>query len=131
MPRQRNRRPVVAARGSTVRKRLSTQGIAVSRPREVNAYLRQHPDLAELVPAVCADVRREFGSSTELALDVYDDPEVEDSYLTLYVRPPTYEADLLDRIHRVSDTHAEDLARTSGHFLVTTDFRAAVAPHGV
>jgi hypothetical protein len=106
-----------------MRKQLQAEGIVVPRPREVGEYLRQHPDLAELVPALCAEARREFDAATELSLEVYRDPEVNDRYLTLYVRQRNSGADLLPRIHRVGEAHAKDLAGVSGNLLVTTDFR--------
>ena len=96
MDRRPGHRSSVAKRRQSVPKQLAAQGITVPRSREVNAYLRQHPDLAELVPMLCAEARREFGRATELSLEVYRDPEVDDSYLTLYVRQANYETDLLD-----------------------------------
>src|SRR5436190_8283622 len=117
MERQPGRRSSVASRRQSVRKQLADQGIVLPRPREVHAYLRQHPDLAELVPVVCAEARREFGSPTELSLEVYRDPEIDDAYLTLYVRQATYATDLLERIHRLAEASTKDLARGSGHLL--------------
>jgi hypothetical protein len=117
-----------------MRKQLQAEGIVVPRPREVSEYLRQHPDLAELVPALCAEARREFdeaNEATELSLEVYRDPEVNDRYLTLYVRQRNSGADLLPRIHRVGEAHAKDLAGVSGNLLVTTDFRAPRNQDGI
>jgi hypothetical protein len=131
MEHERGHRLSVASRRKTVLKQLAGQAIGVPRPREVGAYLRQYPDLAELVLMVCAEARREFGSLTELSLEMYSDPEIDDFYLTLYVRQPTYETDLLARIHRIADTYEKDLARKSGHFLITTDFRAPRNSHGL
>src|SRR6266446_7699769 len=102
MERQPGRRSSVAPRRQAMPKQLAAQGIVVPRPGEVNAYLRQHAELAELVLLLCAECRREFGNATELSLEVYRDPEINDSYLTLYVRQPTYSTDLLPRIHRVA-----------------------------
>jgi hypothetical protein len=131
MGRQPTRRPAVVSRRQAAPQQLAAYEISVPRPRDVSAYLRQHPDLADVVPALCAEARREFAPPTELSLEVYRDPEIDDVYLTLYVRPATYETDLLDRIHRVTEAHAKDLARRSGHVLVTTDFRAPRTPNGV
>ncbi len=131
MERRHGRRSAVARRGQAVSRRLAAHGIVVPRPRDVNAYLRQHPDLAELVPLVGAAARRVFEGPTELSLELYRDPEIDDAYLTLYVRPAKYGTDLLARIHRVAESYEKELAEASGHFLVTSDFRAPRNEHGL
>ena len=65
-----------------------------------------------------------FGGSAQLSLELYQDPEVEDSYLTLYVRQEPYDADILDQIEDVSRLFDAELATLSGWLLITTDFGA-------
>ena len=131
MERKVGHRLTKVRRSRAVRSQLAAHDIAVPEPRAVNAYLRQHPDLAQLVPALCAKARREFGNPTVLSLELYRDPEIDDSYLTLYVRQENYTPDLLDRIHEVSAVNEMALAKTSGHFLITTDFRALRNSHDI
>src|SRR5205085_5354041 len=50
---------------------LASQQVVVPRPEEVLAYLEPFRDLADLLPAVCAQARQEFGSEAELSLEVY------------------------------------------------------------
>ena len=106
-------------------------GVRAERPEEVAAYLQVHPQLARLIPDVCERARKEFGVGAELVLKIYRDPEIEDRYLTLYVRLPAYDGSITARLDRVTEPFDEALCNVSGHFLVTTDFRAAGTGHGV
>jgi hypothetical protein len=111
--------------------RLSSQGIVISNPNDVFSYLDSHADLGNLVASVCAEVRQEFGPEAELALQVYRDPEIHDSYLSLYVRLVAYDDTIIARIDRVSEPFDEELARATGYLLVTSDFRPPRAKNGV
>jgi hypothetical protein len=83
------------------------------------------------LPDVCQRVRGEFGSQTELALDEYRDPEIDDRYLTLCLRLPNYELDTMDRIERVNQSFENRIKPNTGYLLVTTDFRRAKSHNGV
>jgi hypothetical protein len=89
----------------------------------VRHYLREHPDLGDVVPALCEHVRAEFGSEAELALEIYRDPEIRDEYLTLYVRLAGYPPDMLERLDRAGLAFQARLTRARGYLLLTTDFR--------
>jgi hypothetical protein len=57
-------------------------------------------------------------------LELYRDPEIDDEYLTLYVRQRRYDADkLLEEIEDLRAGSQAALRETSGWLLVTTDFR--------
>jgi hypothetical protein len=110
---------------------LGEQRVINPHPEEVAAYLDSHPDLAAVLPSVCAQARQEFGDAATLSLEVHRDPEIDDRYLTLLVRLPSYADTTLERIDRVSQPFEEDLCRSSGYFLVTTDFAPPRANHAV
>jgi hypothetical protein len=110
---------------------VAPDGIEVVAPRDVGVYLDAHPDLAQLVPALCARARREFGTDAELILEVYHDPEIDDHYLSLEVRLPSYDETIMERIASVSEPFDEQLCQASGYFLVNTSFRTPRANHGV
>jgi len=99
------------------------EAIFVANRKVVRAYLRRHSDLAALLRAICDAARKEFGSEAELALELYRDPEIRDSYLTLYVRLDSYDRETMARIDRVGAAFERRLAQTSGYLLLTTDFR--------
>lgn len=116
---------------SDVLDRLANHGLIVPNPIDVESYLAQHPDLAELLDEFCAIIRAAFGTPTELSLEVYDDPEIDDQYLTLYIRQTTYPHDMIDRIDAVCVGFHRKLEAVSGYFLVTTDFRRPKECNGI
>src|SRR5207248_2026455 len=93
----------------------------------VAAYLRDHPDMVAIVNALGAALVREFEHEpAQIELDQYDDPEIDDHYLTFMVRLPVYPEDvraLMDRLDRVSDPFDAQFTTVSGSVLVTTDFQ--------
>src|SRR5437016_5993795 len=72
---------------------LAALGVVSDSGESVRAYLARHRDLVALLPAICAAARKAFAAPTELSLEMYRDPEVNDEYLTLYVRMPEYASD--------------------------------------
>lgn len=93
----------------------------------VISYLREHEDMLGLVSAVCRVARTEcFPNGTQLSLELYHDPEIEDEYLTLYVRQEEYNRDTLRKIKAILSGYGEMLAGKSGWLLVTTDFEQPI-----
>jgi hypothetical protein len=104
--------------------KLHQDWIEIPKPAEVRDYLIRYPDLASILPFVCKVARERFGVYPELSLEVYFDPEIEDEYLTLYVRQENYDEDILSAIEDISAQYESILMGKSGWFLVTTDFRS-------
>lgn len=103
---------------------LGSTRVTIPRPAEVREYLVQYPDMIALLLQVAVSASRRFGPATELSLELYRDPEIDDEYLTLYVRQRRYDADtLLDEIEDLRAGCQAPLGETSGWLLVTTDFR--------
>lgn len=103
--------------------RLTRSGVQLPRRDELEAYLAEHPDLGSVVEDACSAVRDEFGPEAELSLQMYEDLEDRDRYLTLYVRQEKYERGILDRIETAANAFTTRLGTCSGHLLITTDFR--------
>jgi len=97
--------------------------VVVPEPREVRDYLLRYPDITGLLPFVCRLAWERLGMHTQLSLEVYHDPEIQDEYLTLYVRRPHYEEHLISAIEDVCAEYEAELVGKSGWLLVTTDFR--------
>lgn len=102
---------------------LSALGIALPRCGAVRDYLFEHPDMLDLVLAMTTAAREQFGPPAQVSLDVYSDPEMEDRYLSLYIRQQKYNRDVMDRIENLSAAYEGDMAGKSGWLLVTTDLR--------
>jgi hypothetical protein len=111
--------------------RFAEHRIVVPNVQDVEAYLAEHPQLAQLLPDICAEVRQALGSEVELSLELYRDPEIEDRYLTLYVRKEKYEPEILDRLQAVSESFNHRLEAVPGYFLLATDFSRPRGNHAV
>jgi len=111
--------------------RLAENHIILPQAQGVAAYLDLHPELAQLLPTICAEVRQALGPAVELSLEMYNDPEVDDRYLTLYVRQDQYEPDILDRLEAVSERFNYRLEEAPGYFLLATDFSRPRGSHAV
>ena len=96
--------------------------IVISRVAEVRDYLFTHPDLLDLLARVCQLALYKAGNDTELSLEVYRDPEIQDEYLTLYARRDDYDADFIMILEGIRSAYQEELSGRSGWILVTTDF---------
>lgn len=97
--------------------------IAIPGPLEVDQYLSDHANLKLLLPQICQRVRAEFGKAAELSLELYRDPEIDDQYLTLYVRQSRYDANITEKLDRLNEQFSVALQNCTGYFLLTTDFR--------
>jgi hypothetical protein len=65
-------------------------------------------------------------ANVQLALELYRDPEIDDTYLTLYARSRDYDLDLRRAIRTVSVKRAPYVRGLSGHILVTSDFQQPI-----
>jgi hypothetical protein len=93
-------------------------------------YLARYPEIAALLPDICAKLRQTFGAA-ELALSVYTDPEIADRYLSLYVRFKHYVSGIVAQIEPAAAQFDDALATSAGHLLITTDFRPPRGNDGV
>ena len=102
--------------------RAIPRDVALPNPAEVSRWLADDPKLAELIPSVCRHMRKHMGPAVELSLEVYRDPEIDDQYLTLYVRQEHYDVSIMDRIDQARTGLMRSLARVAGRLFITTDF---------
>ena len=102
--------------------KLHQDWIKIPKPAEVRAYLLRYSDLTDLLPFVCKVARERVGIDPELSLEVYHDPEIEDDYLTLYLRHEHYNEHILEIIEDIRTQYERKLVGRSGWLLVTTDF---------
>lgn len=113
----------VTAQIETALRWLESSQVVVPSPAEVRDYLLRYPDMTALLVSVSELARETFGTDAQLSAEVYHDPEVEDEYLTLYVRQDTYDDHVLDMIDEIRVQYESALIGKSGWLLVTTDFQ--------
>ncbi|HUT04090.1 MAG TPA: hypothetical protein VM163_09395 [bacterium] len=106
---------------------MSPTGLCIPNFPKVKSYLFHHPDMIDLVQPICKAVLDRFPKPSQVALELYQDPEIEDQYLTVYVRQEQYDEDILDELHEVSNHFDDILCDTSGWLLITTDFQDPLA----
>jgi hypothetical protein len=110
-------------RSRPISKLLAPSRVFVPKPRAVAGYLSAFPRLRQLLPELCAKVRASLGAEVEISLEVYSDPEIDDRYLTLYVRQPEYDTGFLRRVEALREQTNPQLERVPGYLLLMTDFR--------
>ena len=115
--------PVVATPVESLLEQLRRNGIRLPRPAEVRDYLLRYPDVISSIRNACQMTIAEFAGEAVLSLELYVDPEIDDRYLTLYVRQTVNAPNLYERVQRVGESYLCEFDGTGGWFLVATDFQ--------
>jgi len=98
--------------------------IEIAHPAEVFDYILQNPGLDLVTMYACILTKDEFRHDATITLDLYQDPESDDRYLTIYVRQERYDEDIIARMDRICDKYEPALRGQSGWLLLTTDFKS-------
>jgi len=98
-------------------------GFEFPHPSEVIEYLLQHRNFYDIVLLACVLTEEKFGQNSQISLERYSDPEIDDEYLTIYVRQATYEPDIISKIDAICEEYTKVLDIDQGYLLVTTDFQ--------
>jgi hypothetical protein len=110
--------------------------VRVKNPKLVRRYLYKFNDMIDVVPKAVNAAKRNFPKA-QLVLDLYEDPEIEDRYLVLYVRLWSYDESVMERVReartelksfidRLEETEKEflhHLVERRGWLQLTTDFQ--------
>jgi hypothetical protein len=102
---------------------LLHQNVLIPLPDSLRNYLLRHLDMLHHLPLICKIVLDRLASSSQLSLEVYHDPEIQDEYLTLYVRRSHYDESIRKFLDEVTSECQEYLSDMSRWLLLTTDFR--------
>jgi uncharacterized protein with von Willebrand factor type A (vWA) domain len=100
---------------------LREADIDIEEPEQVQRYLRRYPELIAAVQTMSLTARGEFPDA-QLLLTVYQDPETEDQFLSLFVRRDSYDGTEVRRIERLHE-ECRHLNKGAGWFLLLTDFQ--------
>lgn len=111
---------------ATIVTALQGLGVKMPQPEEVVDYLVRHFDLAPILAQACLAAIKEFEADAQYVLEVFKDPDSEDTYLTLYIRQHEYAEEVMERIHKLWKVYEPGLANKSGWLLVTTDFQSPI-----
>ncbi|MGI8551547.1 MAG: hypothetical protein ACR2PL_12310 [Dehalococcoidia bacterium] len=100
---------------------LSDMGILIPDPDGVISYLERHQESLSPLLSLCKQAVECFAEDSQVSLELYNDREIDESYLTLYVRQAVYSSDLIDRIEQLADSFDGQELGTAWP-LLTTDF---------
>jgi len=98
-------------------------GITIPHAQKVMEYLGTHSDLIDIVLKGCRAARDKFAAGTQLSLEMYSDPDIEDSYPTLNIRQKHYDEQIFNSIENVKSMYESHLVGKTSWFLVTSDLR--------
>lgn len=100
---------------------LAEEEVRLHNAEKIQDYLAEFPDLIEVLLRAVRAVKK-YLPGAQLILKVYQDPEIEDRYLALYVRLPQYDEKVMERIEAAESEYIEFLADSKGWLQLTTDF---------
>jgi hypothetical protein len=96
-------------------------GMRVMNPDGVRDYLLRFSELLYVVPKAVDAARRHFPEA-DLSMDVYQDPEIDDRYLVLRIRPARYDDSVIERLERAESEFLDELVGKGGWIQLTLEF---------
>jgi len=90
--------------------------------QEIKEYLKKHIELIDKLPIAIEIAKKHFPDS-QIALEYYQDPEIDDKYIAIYVRLKDYDETFIDRLLIASNEIIETLgANFAKHISLDTDY---------
>ena len=105
---------------------LATKGIKIRSRQGIHGYLLEYPDMVSLLLLVALLAQSRFAGRAQIAVELYQDPEIDDDHLAIYVRQEEYDDTLFDVIQEIQAVYAPKLPRRSGWLHLTTDFEPPI-----
>lgn len=106
--------------------RLLEKDIVIPNVQEVWDYLLKYDNILGIVWIAVKLALEKFGKNSQLSLEVYHDPEIDDQYLALYVRQEEYDGNIFDVIDEISEEYEDMLSESEGWFVLTSDLHQPV-----
>jgi hypothetical protein len=106
------------------------QQVQLEDPDSIREYLLQFTGLLALIPHAVWVVRKHFPEA-RMVMTVYQDPEIEDRYLVLYIRLRQYDDSFLDRLEKAERDFLPLLTNKRGWIQLSTDFERIGEDEGV
>lgn len=102
---------------------LKSNQILIPQPIGIEDYLLRHSDMIEVVQLATLLTLDSFKSNSQISLEVYQDPEVDDEHLTVCIRQIAYDENISDTIDEIFKKYEKELTGKSGWLVVMTDFQ--------
>jgi len=96
--------------------------VRIENPNLIREYLSQFTGLLDVTPEAVNAAKKHFPEA-QLVIDVYQDPEIADCYLVLYIRLKHYDDSVMERLEKAEAEFLSHLVSKRGWIQLTTDFR--------
>jgi len=96
--------------------------VRIENPNLIREYLSQFIGLLDVIPKAVNAAKKHFPEA-QLVIDVYQDPEIADCYLVLYIRLKHYDDSVMKRLEKAEAEFLSHLVSKRGWIQLTTDFR--------
>ncbi len=100
---------------------LNSLQVQIEKLSLVKSYLCQFPDLLSVVP-MAVNAAKKYFPEDQLVMDLYQDPEISDCYIVLYVRLRKYDDSVVERLEKAEAEFLSHLANKKGWIQLTIDF---------
>ena len=96
--------------------------VRLENPHRIREYLLRFPELLDVIPRAVNAAKRHFPEA-QIVMEVYQDPEIADRYLVLYIRLKHYDDSVINRLQKAESEYLDQLVNRAGWIQLTTDFR--------
>jgi hypothetical protein len=93
----------------------------IRNPDGVRDYLLRFSELLVVIPKA-VDAARRYFPDADLTMDVYRDPEIDDRYLVLLIRPERYDDSVIELLERAESEFLDELVGRRGWIQLTLEF---------
>jgi len=104
--------------------------VRIENPNLIREYLSQFTGLLDVIPKAVNAAKKHFPEA-QLVIDVYQDPEIADCYLVLYIRLKHYDDSVIERLEKAEAKFLNLLVNKRGWIQLTTDFRESEGDHAL
>ncbi len=87
----------------------------------IKNYLSLFSDLIELIPIAVSVAKKHFPEA-HIVIDLYEDPEIDDSYIVLYIRLSHYDNSFIEQLAAAESEMLPLLVNKKGWIQFSTDF---------
>ncbi|MHC9544960.1 MAG: hypothetical protein AB9903_36055 [Vulcanimicrobiota bacterium] len=102
---------------------IEKMGLRIDMINDVTSYLLLFPDIMDVLPIICNRVMSKIGANDRVYLQLYNDPEIEDKYLTILIRTRDYKEEFMTIIDALSDDCLKLIENKNGWLIITIDFQ--------
>jgi|GEM_PF-2376901 len=106
-----------------VLKLIEKMGLKIEKTNDVTSYLLLFPDIIDVLPTICNRVVSKIGANNRVHLQLYNDPEIDDKYLTILIRTRDYEEEFMSMLDALSNDCLRLIENKNGWLVITTDFQ--------